>query len=60
MDTVLQQPIAIPPGSGKILRYLDVTHKLTQRKLGEPFIFVKQFLHLKAEVLYTSIIMKMK
>jgi mannose-6-phosphate isomerase-like protein (cupin superfamily) len=30
MDTILQQPVAIPPGSGKILRSLGVTHKLTR------------------------------
>ena len=29
MGTILQQPVVIPPGSGKVLRFLGVTHKLT-------------------------------
>jgi mannose-6-phosphate isomerase-like protein (cupin superfamily) len=34
MDTVLQQPIAIQPGSGTELRSLGVTHKLTSAQTG--------------------------
>ena len=37
MDTVLQQPVAIPPGSGKILKFLGVTHKLTNPQTGGAF-----------------------
>jgi len=34
MDTILQQPIAIEPGSGRELRSLGVTHKLTSAQTG--------------------------
>ena len=34
MDTFLQQPIVIPPGSGKALNFLGVTHKLTGTQNG--------------------------
>jgi hypothetical protein len=54
MDTILQQPVAIPPDAGKVLKFLGVTHKLTGAQAGEPFIFVKQSSRPKAEVLYTS------
>lgn len=37
METVLQQPVAIPPGSGKTLRFLGVTHKLTSTQTGVAF-----------------------
>lgn len=37
MDTVLQQPIAIPPGSGKQLESLGVTHKLTRAQTNGAF-----------------------
>ena len=29
MDTILQKPVVVPPGSGRILQSLGVTHKLT-------------------------------
>lgn len=29
MGTVLQQPVMIPPGSGRVLKFLGITHKLT-------------------------------
>ena len=29
MNTILQKPIVVLPGSGKILQFLGVTHKLT-------------------------------
>jgi mannose-6-phosphate isomerase-like protein (cupin superfamily) len=34
MGTVLQQPIAIQPGSGRELKSLGVTHKLTSAQTG--------------------------
>ena len=34
MDTMLQQPIVVPPGSGKVLQFLGVTHKLTGAQNG--------------------------
>lgn len=37
MDIVLQQPVAIPPGSGKILTFLGVTHKLTRAQTAGAF-----------------------
>ena len=37
MDKVLQQPVAIPPGSGKVLKFLGVTHKLTNPQSGGAF-----------------------
>jgi mannose-6-phosphate isomerase-like protein (cupin superfamily) len=37
MDTILQQPVAIPPGSGKVLKSLGVTHKLTSTQTGGAF-----------------------
>lgn len=37
MDTVLQQPVAIPPGSGKQLKSLGVTHKLTSVQTNGAF-----------------------
>ena len=37
MDTVLQQPVAIAPGSGKTLTFLGVTHKLTRAQTAGAF-----------------------
>jgi quercetin dioxygenase-like cupin family protein len=37
MGSILQQPVAIPPGSGKVLKYLGVTHKLTSVQTGGAF-----------------------
>jgi quercetin dioxygenase-like cupin family protein len=37
MSTMLQQPVAIPPGSGKILKFLGVTHKLTKSQTNGAF-----------------------
>ena len=37
MDIVFQGPIAIPPGSGKVLKFLGVTHKLTHAQTGGAF-----------------------
>ena len=34
MDTVLQHPIAVQPGSGTKLKSLDVVHKLTSAQTG--------------------------
>ena len=34
MDTVIQRPIAVPPGSGQRLEHLGVTHKLTSDQTG--------------------------
>lgn len=37
MDTILQQSVAIPPGSGKLLSFLGVTHKLTSDQTNGTF-----------------------
>jgi quercetin dioxygenase-like cupin family protein len=37
MSTILQQPVAIPPGSGKVLISLGITHKLTSAQTGGAF-----------------------
>ena len=37
MDIILQHPVAIPPGSGKILKSLGVTHKLTSAQTRGAF-----------------------
>ena len=37
MEKVLQQPVAIPPGSGKVLKFLGVTHKLTYAQTNGAF-----------------------
>lgn len=34
MSNVLQQPIAVQPGSGRVLKNLGVTHKLTSQQTG--------------------------
>jgi mannose-6-phosphate isomerase-like protein (cupin superfamily) len=34
MTTVLHQPIAVPPGAGRELKSLGVTHKLTSAETG--------------------------
>src|SRR5687768_13926285 len=37
MDTVIPQPVAIPPGVGRTLQFLGVTHKLTSDQTGGAF-----------------------
>jgi mannose-6-phosphate isomerase-like protein (cupin superfamily) len=37
MGTVVPKPIAIPPGSGRRLQFLGVTHKLTSEQTGGAF-----------------------
>ena len=37
MGTVLQRPVAIPPGAGRKLKFLGVTHKLTGAQTGGAF-----------------------
>jgi mannose-6-phosphate isomerase-like protein (cupin superfamily) len=37
MGTVRQRPVAVPPGSGRILEFLGVTHKLTGEQTGGAF-----------------------
>lgn len=37
MNSMLQQPVAIPPGSGKVLKILGVTHKLIGAQTGGAF-----------------------
>lgn len=37
MSTVLRQPVAIPPGSGRVLHFLGVTHKLASEQTGGAF-----------------------
>lgn len=34
MGTVLQHPVVIPPGTGRVLKFLGVTHKLTGAQNG--------------------------
>ena len=34
MGTILQYPVVIPPGTGRILKFLGVTHKLTGAQNG--------------------------
>jgi quercetin dioxygenase-like cupin family protein len=34
MDTILQKPVVVLPGSGKVLKFLGVTHKLTGAQNG--------------------------
>lgn len=34
MDTILQKPVVVPPGSGRTLKLLGVTHKLTSAQNG--------------------------
>jgi quercetin dioxygenase-like cupin family protein len=34
MGTVLQHPVVIPPGTGRVLTFLGVTHKLTGAQNG--------------------------
>jgi quercetin dioxygenase-like cupin family protein len=37
MGAVAQKPIAIPPGAGRRLQFLGVTHKLTSEQTGGAF-----------------------
>jgi mannose-6-phosphate isomerase-like protein (cupin superfamily) len=37
MGTILQQPVAIPPGAGRTLKFLGVTHKITSEQSGGAF-----------------------
>jgi mannose-6-phosphate isomerase-like protein (cupin superfamily) len=37
MATVLPRPVAIPPGSGRVLKFLGVTHKLTGAQTAGAF-----------------------
>src|SRR5512134_1701794 len=37
MVAILQQPVVVPPGSGKELKFLGVTHKLTSAQTGGAF-----------------------
>lgn len=37
MGSVLQQPVAIQPDSGRVLKFLGVTHKLTSAQTGGAF-----------------------
>lgn len=37
MEKFIQHPVAIPPGSGKILNFLGITHKLTNPQTGGAF-----------------------
>jgi hypothetical protein len=39
------QPIIVPPGSGKVLKFLGVTHKLTQHQTGGAYyLFEAEFI----------------
>ena len=37
MGTVLRQPVAIQPGTGRTLKFLGVTHKITSEQSGGAF-----------------------
>ena len=44
MNSDYPQPIIIPPGSGQVLRFLGVTHKLTRQHTGgEYYLFEFEF-----------------
>ena len=44
MNTFISQPIAIPPGSGRILKHIGVTHKLTRSQNGGGYyLFESEF-----------------
>ena len=37
------QPIVVPPGSGKVLKFLGITHKLTQQQTGSSAYYLFEF-----------------
>ena len=44
MNSITLQPIMVPPGSGKVLKFLGVTHKLThQQNGGAYYLFEAEF-----------------
>lgn len=54
------QAIAVPPGSGRELKFLGVTHKLTRQQTGGHIIFLNRCLIPKAETASTYIASKRK
>lgn len=44
MEPVIPKPILIPPGSGKVLKLIGVTHKLTSQQTGSDYyLFESEF-----------------
>ena len=43
MKTDQPQPIVVPPDSGKVLKFLGVTHKLTQQQTGSGGYYLFEF-----------------
>ena len=44
MESDYLRPIVVPPGSGKVLKFLGVTHKLTQHQTGGAYyLFEAEF-----------------
>ena len=44
MNTLLPQPIAVPPDAGKVLKHIGVTHKLTRSQNGGGYyLFESEF-----------------
>ena len=39
MEPVIPKPILIPPGSGRVLKLIGVTHKLTSQQTGSAYYF---------------------
>lgn len=37
------QPIVVPPDSGKVLKFLGITHKLTQQQTGSGAYYIFEF-----------------
>ncbi|HEX6035785.1 MAG TPA: hypothetical protein VFY83_15195 [Anaerolineales bacterium] len=37
MGTVVPRPVAVPPGAGRVLRFLGVTHKITSDQTNRSF-----------------------
>ena len=60
MKTNDPQPVVIPPNSGKVLKFLGITHKLTLNKLTAGIIFLNLSLIPKAETVSMCIATKMK
>jgi|SRR5688572_16034980 len=63
MGTALQQPVAIPPGAGRVLKFLGVMHKLTSAQNGGAYYLCEaefgpesgsplHIHHYEAEVIY--------
>lgn len=44
MEPVIPKPILVPPGSGRVLKLIGVTHKLTSQQTGSDYyLFASEF-----------------